>query len=133
MLCHIHNLVDPESFLDRLSRAGCDGVLLELHLGEDDPRFSRKLSQLCQKQNLSFWIMPIITSPPAKQQAWMLDVSGGAPRPIPRDSVLDFLSPKSAEYLFQQLKKYIEELPQGIFLQTPFAISGEPFPWTPDF
>jgi hypothetical protein len=121
MLCHIHNLSDPESFLERLARTGCDGVLLEIHPGEDDPRFARKVSQFCQKQNLSFWIMPIITSPPAKHQAWMLDVSGGAPRPVQRDAILDFLSPKSADYLFLQLKKFFDEAPQGIFLQTPFA------------
>jgi len=133
MLCHIHNLSNPEFFLDRLSRAGGDGVLLELRHGEDDPRFARKVRQLCQKQNFSFWVMPIITNPPAKHQAWMLDISSGAPQPVQRDAVLDFLSPQSAEYLFQQFKKYIDQAPQGIFLQTPFARSGEPFPWTPDF
>lgn len=133
MLCHIHNLSDPESFLERLSRAGCDGVLLELHLGEDDPRLARKISQLCQKLNLQFWIMPIIAEPPEKYQAWMLDVSDGAPRPMQRNGILDLLSPKSAEYLFQQLKRYIDEPPNGIFLQTIFAGAKEPFPWTPDF
>jgi len=133
MFCHIHNLSNPESFLERLARAGCGGVLLKIHLGADDTRLAHKVSQLCKKLNLQFWIMPIITNPPDKYQAWMLDVSDGAPRPMQRNGVLNMLSQKSADYLFDQLKRYIDESPHGIFLQTPFVDSGEPFPWTPDF
>ncbi|MEO6906714.1 MAG: hypothetical protein ABI210_02380 [Abditibacteriaceae bacterium] len=133
MLCHIHNISNPESFLERLTRTGCDGVLLEVHLGEDDPRLSRKVGQLCKKLDLQYWMMPIVTHPSEKHRAWMLDVSSGAPRPMPRDGMLDLLSPQSADYLFGQLKKYVDKTPDGIFLQTPFGDSGEPFPWTLDF
>lgn len=133
MLCHIRHISDPEKFLQRAARSGCDGVLQEVRLGEDDPRLSRNVGSLCKKLNLQFWVMPIITHLPEKNRAWMLDVSSGAPRPLPRETMLDFLSPKSADYLSDQLKKYIDKTPDGIFLQTPFAEAGEPFPWSPDF
>ncbi len=133
MLCHIHNLQTSESFLERLARAGCDGVLLELHTDTADPRQCNRIQDLCDKLNLQFWLMPIIDNPPAKFSGWILDINNGVPQPAQHKSTFDVLNINSAAFLFEQIKRYITHSPDGIFLHSPFADSGQPFPWTPDF
>jgi len=68
-----------------------------------------------------------------KTQAWMLDVSGAAPRPVSREGVFDVLRESSADLLFDQLKRYYDAAPAGVFLSTPFSATHEPFPWAADF
>jgi hypothetical protein len=64
----------------------------------------------------------------------MLDIKSGAPVPAARPDTFNVLQKKSADYLFAQLQKYFyADAPDGVFLQSPFALSHEAFPWTPDF
>jgi hypothetical protein len=133
MLCHLQNLHISESFLERLARAGCDGVLLELHPDTADPRHSIALQKWCQKLNLQFWLMPVIDNPPEKWSGWILNIKTGVPQPAPHQNTFDVLNAKAAQYLFDQIKRYTTDAPDGIFFDSPFANSHQPFPWTADF
>lgn len=119
--------------MERLVEAGCEGILLELHLNTDDSRHSITIQKRCQKLNLQCWLMPVVGAPSSLHQAWMLEIGNGAPVPASRSGFLNALEESSADYLFAQLQKYLHGAPDGIFLPSFFAPSHEPFPWTPHF
>jgi|GEM_PF-6125812 len=131
-LCHLRAAPHREPFLERLARAGCRGVLVEVQLACDNAADVRAIQRHCDQLDLAFWLMPVMAAS-SKMQAWMLDINKSPPRPLPREGVFNILQENAADGLFDQLQRYYESPPAGVFVATPFAPAHEPFPWTADF
>src|SRR5690606_23195496 len=91
-----------------------------------------EIQRHCERLHLAFWLMPVMMEF-STTSAMMLDVSSSPPRPLPRQESCDVLQENSADILSDQLQRYYELPPAGIFFPTPFAAKREPFAWTADF